>query len=278
MRAIRVIVRNFRNAFKSIFRNVSLSMASIICTSITLILVSIAIIFSVTINNFTKDLENELTIVAFLERGTTDEQEQEAKNQILEIENVDQENVILKNKEEVRKEMMEENESFRTVMEKWDKDSNPLQSEIIVSVKNVRKIKETTEQIEKLELIKSAQCGENIVDKYLIAFDGIKKATIVIIGALIVISVFLICNTIKLTIFSRKNEIDIMRLVGTSNTVIKLPFVIEGLFLGIFGSILPIGISIYAYFLLYEKYGYLIPSIIKLTKPFPFIIYDSLLT
>ena len=69
-------------------------------------------------------------------------------------------------------------------------------------------------------------------------FDIVKKATVVVVLALILVTAFLISNTIKLTIFSRKSEIEIMRLVGTSNFVIKQPFIIEGFFLGLIGSVI----------------------------------------
>ena len=229
MKAIRILGRNIKHAFQSVFRNFSLSIASVVCTSITLILVSLTLIISVTINNFTKDLESELTILVVLD-------------------------IIGKNKKQIRKEMMEESESFKTIMQNWTEETNILQSEVIVPVKDVKKLKETAAEIEQLDLVNNVQFGEAIVDEIISVFDVVKKATIVIIIALIVVAVFLICNTIKLTIFSRRNEIEIMRLVGTSNTVIKLPFVFEGLFLGIIGSIIPIILTVYGYFLAYEKF------------------------
>ena len=172
--------------------------------------------------------------------------------------------------------MMEESESFKTIMQNWTEETNILQSEVIVPVKDVKKLKETAAEIEQLDLVNNVQFGEAIVDEIISVFDVVKKATIVIIIALIVVAVFLICNTIKLTIFSRRNEIEIMRLVGTSNTVIKLPFVFEGLFLGIIGSIIPIILTVYGYFLAYEKlHGYFIVNIIKMVKPLPFVFYSS---
>ena len=92
----------------------------------------------------------------------------------------------------------------------------------------------------------------------------------------IFVTILLICNTIKLTIFARRNEIEIMRLVGISNFVIKLPFVIEGLFLGIFGAVIPIIASIWGYTLMYDELeGYLFTNFIKMIEPFPFTIYLS---
>ena len=107
-------------------------------------------------------------------------------------------------------------------------------------------------------------------------FSVVEKVTIIIIGGLILVTVFLIWNTIKLTIFARRNEIEIMRLVGTSNFVIKLPFVIEGLFLGLIGSIVPIITTIWGYIISYDKLeGYLFTNIIKMIEPMPFVLSIS---
>ena len=96
--------------------------------------------------------------------------------------------------------------------------------------------------------------------------------------ALSLVTVFLIVNTIKLTIFSRKREISIMRLVGASNMRIKMPFVVEGIVLGIIGSILPIAAIIYGYTELYNHFGgQLFSPVIKLVEPMPFILYTSVI-
>lgn len=275
MKAVRILRRNIGNAFKSIFRNLNLSFASIICSTITLMLVSLAFIIAANVNEFTKELEDELTISIWLVKGTTKEQEQLVKDELMNLDNVDKNSIILKNKEELRKELMNEDETYKNVMGAWTEETNPLMSEIILTVDDIHNIKDTIEEIKKVELVYSVDYGEDIVPDLVGIFDGVKIGSICIIGALIVVTIFLICNTIKLTIFSRKNEIDIMRLVGTSNTVIKLPFVIEGLFLGIIGAIIPIIITVYGYFIIYDKLnGFFILKIVRMIKPMPLLLYD----
>ncbi len=114
---------------------------------------------------------------------------------------------------------------------------------------------------------------ENIIG----IFDAISMGTLAIVIALVLVTCFLISNTIKLTIFSRKTEIEIMRLVGASNASIKLPFIFEGFILGVFGSLIPIMLSIYGYTSLYNQTGgYVFTKIITLVKPFPFVFTVSL--
>lgn len=111
-----------------------------------------------------------------------------------------------------------------------------------------------------------------MVDNLIIAFESAQKVSYGMVIALILVTVFLIINTIKLTIFSRKREISIMRLVGASNFTIKTPFIIEGMVLGMFGSIIPILTVCFGYVALYNHFdGYLYSRMISLIEPEPFI-------
>ena len=117
-----------------------------------------------------------------------------------------------------------------------------------------------------------------MVDKMVSAFTQVEKVTYGIVIALIIVTVFLIVNTIKLTISARKKEIGIMRLVGASNFTIKTPFIIEGMILGLFGSIIPIIITTYGYLAFYKHFdGHLYSQLIQLIKPAPFMYQASLI-
>ncbi|MBO4600705.1 MAG: permease-like cell division protein FtsX [Bacilli bacterium] len=273
MRAIRVFLRSFKEAFKSVFRNFSLSIASVTCTTITLILVSIAILFSYNVNNVTKKLENELTIIVYLEKDATKEQADELESKIISIKNVEE--VKFKSKDEWKFEMMNYSTTLNTTLSYLKE--NPLLDSFVVKVKNVRDLRKTSEKIQEYEIVRSAEYGEGMVEQLVSIFDIIEKVTIIIVIALVLVTAFLINNTIKLTIFSRRSEIEIMRLVGTSNYAIKLPFIFEGLFLGIIGSIIPIILTIYGYIIAYTRLdGHLFSNMLSLVKPFNFVLYVSL--
>lgn len=279
MKGFRIFRRNIGSAVKSIFRNFSLSVASIACTTITLIIVTLAIIVSANINNFTKDIEGTLTIIAYVDKTATEDEISSIKSRLLEIKNIKSDELQYKDKETIKKETMkntDENSSLYSIMNSWTVETNPLESEFIITVKDVEKLSETAASVKKIDNITNVQYSESVVEKMVPVFDVIKQVTIIIIAGLIAVTIFLICNTIKLTIFARKNEIEIMRLVGISNFVIKLPFVIEGLFLGIIGSIIPIVITIWGYIFTYDKLeGYLFTNFIKMIEPLPFTLYVS---
>ena len=276
MKPIRIFIKNVKDSFKSIFRNFSLSMASIICATITLIMVSIAILISINVNKFTKKIENTLSISVFLDRSATIEDATEIQKSLKDDKRI--ESIIFESKEDIKNEMKQESEIFETVMSEWTEENNPLQHEFSIKVKDAKDLRAVSESIKKLPHIDTVKYGEKMVDKLVGAFEMVKKATVVVVIALIIVTAFLISNTIKITIYSRKKEIDIMRLVGTSNIVIKLPFLIEGFFLGVIGSIIPIILTVYGYMFMYDKLdGHLFSNLISLVAPSKIVFKTSIL-
>ena len=119
--------------------------------------------------------------------------------------------------------------------------------------------------------------GEGMIESLLSIFKIVEKILIVIVVSLVLVTAFLIINTIKITIFSRQEEIEIKRLVGASNFSIIQPFVIEGILIAVLVSIIPVLVTIYGYSVLYEKTGgILFSKFIQLVEPFPFTFEVSL--
>lgn len=272
MKIFRMLGRSIRDAFKSVIRNFSLSLASISCITITLIIVAIAIMASFNVQNFTKEIEKDLTIVIFLNNDATEEDVTSVEQRLRKIPNVDKKSITFESKQEVKEDMQKESEVFDTVLDEWNDSESPLKDTFQVKVKNVENISATAKKIEKIDQVNTVRYGEGMVDKMITAFSSIEKVTYGIVVALVVVTVFLIINTIKLTISARRREIGIMRLVGASNFTIKTPFIIEGMILGLLGSIVPIIFTTYGYLAFYNHFdGYLFTQLIQLIKPEPFI-------
>lgn len=275
MKVLRIISRNIRDSFKGVFRNFSLSIASISCITITLIVVAISVILSQNVNNFTTLVEEDVTIVAFLSNEITSERVKEINVDINALDNIA--NVSFESKMEIADEMKASSDVFNNLMSDWTEDENPLQSTYLIKVKDIEKIGETAKKIQNIDGITVVKYGEGMVEQLVTVFDLVKQISIIIVVALIIVTAFLITNTIKITIFSRKREIEIMRLVGASNINIKIPFIFEGLLLGLLGSIIPILLTIYGYVALYEHFnGQLFSPFIQLIKPQPFVYMVSL--
>ena len=276
MKPIRMLGRSIRDAFKSVIRNFSLSLASISCITITLIIVAVAIIASFNVQNFTEAIEKDLTIVVFLEHGVSEDDIEIVENKIKSLDNVEE--YTFQSKQEVKEQMQKESEVFNTVLSNWEDEDSPLKDTFQVKVKEVLNIGKTADKIKNIENVSVVRYGEGMVEKLVSAFSSIQKITYGIVIALVIVTVFLIVNTIKLTISARKREISIMRLVGASNFTIKTPFIVEGMILGALGSIVPILLTMYGYVAFYNHFdGYLYSELIKLIKPEPFIYSTSLI-
>lgn len=276
MKPFRMFGRSIRDAFKSVFRNFSLSLASISCISITLIIVAIAILVSLNINNFTKLIKEDVTIVVFVESEVEEAGITRIRSSLDKLDNIA--SIDYKTKASLRQEMQASSSTLEIIMKEWSEEENPLKDTFEIKVTDIEKINITASEIEKIDGIDSVNYGETMVNQFLSAFKIIEKGTIIAVILLILVNVFLIVNTIKLTIFSRKREISIMRLVGAGNLTIKMPFVIEGMILGVIGSIIPILIVIYGYYAIYKHFGgQLFSPLIQLITPEPFIYLVSLI-
>lgn len=264
----RIFRRCVRDAAKSFVRNFSLSIASILCTTITLLLVSVAIIFAANIESTNKKIEEELSIIVYLKEEVTEIDIKNIEADIKSYENVT--DVIGKTKDEWKLEMQDFSETFETVLDYLDE--NPLLDSFIVKVKDAHDLKKTADYIEGITGVETVKYGEGMVEDIISIFDVVEKVVVIIVIALIIVTGFLISNTIKLTIFSRRTSIEIMRLVGSSNIAIKLPFIIEGFFIGIIGSIIPVCVTIYGYVILYSQLGgHIFTNMITLIKPYNFV-------
>ena len=275
MKALRILSRNIRDSFKSVFRNFSLSLASISCITITLIVVAISIILSLNVNRFTKLVEKNVTVVAFLDINVTDSDRQAISDKLNKMSNIDK--VTFKSKQEISKEMMASSDTFKNILSQWSDAESPLHDTFQIKVKDINKIGDTAKKINNIDKVEIVKYGEDMIDQLVSVFDIVRKLSLGAVIALIVVTAFLIINTIKITIFSRRREIEIMRLVGASNLNIKIPFVIEGLILGVLGSIIPIITTVYGYTTVYNKLnGQMFTKVLKLIKPTPFVYHISI--
>lgn len=276
MRALRILKTNIKYAFKSVFRNFSLSLASISCITITLILVAVAVLLTLNVNKFTSDIEKDVTIVVSLEKDAKEEDRDALKKHIEELDNIDK--ITFTSKESIKDNMSKESDELASILSQYTEETNPLLDEFEVKVKDVEGIGDVAKKIKEFEIVHSVKYGEGMVEELVKIFNIVKKIMYVIVAGLIVVTAFLITNTIKITINNRQREIEIERLVGASNGYIKRPYFFEGIILGFLGSLIPVFISCWGYIFLYDKLdGVLFTSVITLVNPDKILLNVSLL-
>ena len=163
MKTLRIIGRNIRDAFKGVFRNFSLSFASISCITITLIVVTISIILSDNVDNFTNLVERDVTIVAFIDNEADDSKIEEIREEISSLNNIEE--YEFRSKEEITNEMRDSSDVFDSIMGNWTDDENPIQNTFQVKVTDINKIDNVAKKIEKIDGITLVKYGEGIVEQ-----------------------------------------------------------------------------------------------------------------
>ena len=278
MKLFRMIKNGIRDAFKSVYRNFSLSIASISCISITLMVVALALLVAFNVENFSKKAGDNVTIVTYLKLGVSDEEISNFEKTIENIENVNKD--WKKHTPTERKnELKEENDFLSSVATLIDNENEVFHYRYDINVNDIKKIEETKKEIRSLTIVDSAEYGDETISRMINMFDVAGKVAIGIAIVLMIVTVFLIINTIKLTIFSRRREISIMRVVGASNMTIKNPFIIEGFIIGLLGSIVPIIVTIFGYKAFYGMLddGHFMSFWLEFIDPQPFVFLVSLI-
>jgi cell division transport system permease protein len=253
---IRTLGRHARESFKSIGRNGWMTFASVSAVTVTLILVGVFFVIMMNLNKVATTIEEDVQIRVHIDVAANKEDQQKLQSEIEKISEVKSVTYSSKEKEleDLMKSMGEEGQAFKL----FEQD-NPLNDVFIVKTKKPTDTMKAAEKIEKLEYVTKAVYGQGTIEKLFKFIDASRNVGIVLIAGLFFTAIFLISNTIKITIIARRREIKIMRLVGATNTFIRWPFFLEGLWLGILGSILPIILISIAY---YHAYDYLAPKLI----------------
>ncbi len=240
----RVINNMIKQGFQGVWRNRSMGLASVTSISSVLMILGLVLIMVLSINNLvmdTKDKFDEIQI--YIADDVPDEELTEIENKI-------------RNNEGVLSVMYESKEQ---ALENWKKDweenayllegieTNPLPNSYIIQLKNLEYADSVVDSIKGMNGIEKIQYNKEITENLILVSNYIRLGGIIITGVLIFVSVFIISNTIKITVASRKREINIMKYVGATNGYIRGPFIIEGVLFGLIASLISIVIVYYGY-------------------------------
>lgn len=245
----RTFRRHFRESFKSLGRNGWMTFASASAVTVTLILVGVFFVIMMNLNNVATSIEEDVEIRVHIDAAATEEDQQILKEQIEQISEVGSVEFIPKEEEldNMINSLGDEGEAFRL----FEQD-NPLNDIFVVKTKNPTDTIKTAEEIQELSYASNVKYGQGEVERLFSFINISRNVGLVLIIGLLFTAMFLISNTIKITIVSRRREIEIMKLVGATNSFIRWPFFLEGLWLGILGSILPIAIIATSYSYVYD--------------------------
>ncbi len=242
---------HIKSAVKNLVRHLVMTLSASSAVMVTLILLAAFLMIAGNVNGFTNHIEDDIRIhVVLREDIVNEEQIASAKNEIEMIEGVKEAELSDKDNE-LKLWIAEKGEIFSI----YEGEDNPLHNAFFVSVNNSEQIASISDRIEALEVVDAAMYGGNSISQLISMLNTIRTGIIVFVVLLGFLAVFLISNTIKMGIYARTNERAIMRNVGATNVFIKTPFMIEGMVIGLLGSILPCILAYFGYVYLYDAMG-----------------------
>ncbi|MGT2715809.1 permease-like cell division protein FtsX [Streptococcus respiraculi] len=260
---IRRFFRHFIESLKSLKRNGWMTIAAISSVTITLTLVGIFASVILNATKLTADLTNNVRINVYLRANSTDNAQTIVNDQGQTVENPDFQAVYkqilaLDNVKSVDYSSKEEQLEHLTATlgETWNLfkgDANPLYDAYIIETTDPQYVKSVGKEIAKIDGVTEVRDGEVETERIFKLNSLVKTWGFAATGLLLFTAVFLISNTIRITIISRSREIQIMRLVGAKNSYIRGPFLLEGAWVGLLGAIVPSALVYFAYQMLYTS-------------------------
>lgn len=245
-------VRHLREGIKSLIRNAWMTFASISAIAISLFILGIFLIMAMNIQQLTKQVEDQVEIWVYLGLSVEEQRYSQIHNDIGRMDQVSRVRFVSKDEglTLLMERMGEEGEEFAAGFEG---EHNPLPDAFVVEVRDIDFVHVVAEDIETLYIeqsdnpIDKISYSKDTVDNLSLLTNWIRNVGLIFVVLLSFTAMFLIANTIKLTIFARRREIAIMKLVGATNGFIRWPFFVEGAFLGLFGGLIPSGVLLYLY-------------------------------
>ena len=264
---IRTFFSHLFESIKSLKRNGWMTVASASAVTITLVLVGIfmGVIFNAT--KLADDVEKNVTVSVFVDIGTKQNEMKTLEKQLKGLDNV--EDISYSNKDQQLKKIQEQ---MGDAWNLFEGDSNPLYDVYYVRAKTPEDTKDIAKQAAKFPSVFKADYGGVNSDKIFKIAQTVRTWGLAAAALLLFVAVFLISNTIRITILSRQKEIQIMRLVGAKNSFIRWPFFLEGAWIGLIGAIVPVIIMTLGYHQVYNMFNpQLLRSNYSLIRPEDFI-------
>ena len=263
------LLAHLADAWRNLIRHISLTVSSVIAVTVTLLIVGVLVVIAGNISDFTDNIESDFQIQVTISPGFSEDKEiAELQAQIEQLDHV--KSCTFSSKEDELQELIAENgEMFRYYE---GEDRNPLYDVFRIELDDNRQIDAVSEALNQMDGIVEATYGGDEITVMVSVFEALRSGGTVFVVFLAILALLFIQNTIRMTIQARNTEIAIMRSVGASNWYIRGPFILEGMYIGVLGSIIPIVLISCGYYALYQAFdGVLLSSMFVMKPMWPFI-------
>ena len=253
-----------KEGFRNVWVNRLMSLASITVLMACLVIIGLGAMLFFNINALLDNIESQNVIMVYIQDGTSDDDINKMEDSINSMDNV--QNVVFVSKEEAFKAQLEDMGSDAELLKDME---NPLPDAFKVAVKDMAYFNDTVTDLRSLNNVETVRENGDVADKLV----NIRQAVTIVIAGMVallfIVSLFIIANTIRITMFSRKLEISIMKAVGATNWFIRWPFMVEGVVIGIISSFVSFGVLAG----LYQGVVYVFKDLLALFTPIGFLQY-----
>ncbi len=261
MKKIRIFFNILFQGIKGVWKNKAMGFASVISTAAVLIILGVVLVTALSVNVVLVDLKTKVDeIEVYLSDGLNDQQIVGIEENIKLRPGV--RDTMYKNKEDALAEMKEIWGEESYILEGLE-DDNPLERSIVVSVDDIQFSNAIVQYSKEVDGVTNVIYYQDAVNRLIKISDYVRLGGLIAASILVIIAVLVISNTVKLTVMSRKKEIEIMRYLGATNSMISGPFIIEGMLFGILGTFLAFIITYISYVYIYNNWGERLFSLIS---------------
>ncbi len=257
-----ILTYHINEGIRNLFKNKKSTIASLCIMMATMLMFGIFFIIGENVNHIMKSIEEDQGMQVFIIDGADSKEVQEVRDMISSIDGVA--SATIYTKQDALDEMKVKLKDNQEVLEGYDGDNNIFPDSVIVKLKSLEKSAEVQEKISQIQIngknyVDEIRSSDKTINALINIANGIKIVTGVLLILLIAISIFIISNTIKLTVHARRKEISIMKYVGATNSFIRWPFIVEGIIIGIISALLTI-------LLIYGGYTLVMSKVIDIFK------------
>ena len=232
---------------KNIFTHGFMSFASVAVITVCLFIMGCFSLITLNIDNMIAEMQSQNRVIAYVNEDFSEEQARAIESDLQKLDNIESLEFV------TREEALEAFESDYNDSLFEDIDSSVLRDRFVLSLTDLSLMKETKTELEQVDGIVKVTAHLEYAEKFVTLRNIVSIVSVILVVTLIVVSLFIMTNTIKLATFTRREEIAIMRMVGATNGFIRLPFVVEGLVLGALGGAIAYGLVALVYHLATEK-------------------------
>lgn len=247
-----------REGLRSLWQNKMMTLASVAVLSACLLLIGAAGLLSVNLNAAMQTIEDQNEVEIFILDSATEDQQTALANTIKNDATL--QNYVYVSKQDALNEMKQKFGEDNPLLEGYEED-NPFPASYRVQLKDLATLKDTVAVYEALEGIEQINAPTDVADTLLSVSNLVTTVCFVFVAILVGVSLLIISNTIRLTVFNRRREINIMKYVGATNWFIRIPFLVEGMAIGLISALIAFG-------LITLGYGSVMDMLAQTTSPF----------